>query len=433
VAPNREIWSAGLRSFELRTRANRTVPKWASCLAVLLLTYASYGSEKSDAEWQERISEQVAHHQLDAALATANQRIESSPDDLEAHGWRGRVLAWKGHWAEAESEYRLVLQRVPSDVDILTGLADVLLWQEQAQGALGVLDRARLLAPSNPDVLLRRARVLLVLGRTADACAEFRELLALAPQNQEARKGLDGQNETRHEFRIGEDVDRFNYTDTAQSQSLSLSSRWSPRWSTFLGTNVYQRFTENAAKGTASTTFRITAKQWVTVGGAGANDNSVIPKEEAFFEYGSGFRLENPVFRGLETCYRQHWFWYRGAHVLTIGASDILYLPRDWTWAFTATGARSGFAGTGIEWLPSGSTKLGFPVRNRLAGNIFFAVGSEDFAQVDQIGHFSAHTFGGGLRYRLSQNQDINGYLAAQDRSQGHTQNSFGLNYGIHF
>jgi hypothetical protein len=135
----------------------------------------------------------------------------------------------------------------------------------------------------------------------------------------------------------------------------------------------------------------------------------------------------------MEASYQQHWFWYRGAHVLTIGASEMFYLPRDWTWTITTTGARSGFDRTSVEWVPSGSTKLGFPVLKRLAGNIFFAVGSETFAQVDQIGRFSARTYGGGLRCRITEKQDINGYVSSQDRSQGRSQNSFGFNYGIHF
>ena len=401
---------------------------------MLLLTYSSYCGEDEAVIWQQEVREQVSSHQLDAALATVNRRIEYASDDLEAHGWRGRILAWEGHWAEAESEYRLVLQRMPSDVDILTGLADVLLWQQQAQKALEIIDRARRFSPSDPDVLSRRARILLSLGRVADARREFRELLAIDPQDKGARRALSGlTTETRHELRFGEDVDTFNYADTAQSHSLSLDSRWSSRWSTSVASNIYQRFGENAVKGTATVTLRIAGKQWVTMGAANAHDNGVIPKSEAFFEYGYGFRLRNLTFRGLETSYRQHWFWYRGAHVLTIGGSDILYLPGDWTWTFTVTGARSGFAGTGIEWLPSGATKLAFPLMHRLTGSVGFGVGSEDFAQVDQIGHFSAHTFVGGLRYRLTENQDITGYVAAQERSEGRTQSSFGLNYGIHF
>jgi len=51
-------------------------------------------------------------------------------------------------------------------------------------------------------------------------------------------------------------------------------------------------------------------------------------------------------------------------------------------------------------------TRLGFPItrwdERRLGGNVFYAVGTENFAQVDQIGRFSSHTYGGGLRFQLT-------------------------------
>jgi hypothetical protein len=89
--------------------------------------------------------------------------------------------------------------------------------------------------------------------------------------------------------------------------------------------------------------------------------------------------------------------------------------------------------GTPVDWTPSGWTKLGFPLQRRVTGNVFFAVGSENFAQIDQIGRFSAHTFGGGLRYQFADRQDIKGYVARQNRTQGQIDTGFGLSYGIHF
>ncbi len=98
---------------------------------------------------------------------------------------------------------------------------------------------------------------------------------------------------------------------------------------------------------------------------------------------------------------------------------------------------RSTFSGTGAEWRPSGITRLGFPLANwserRLSGNIFFAVGTEDFAQVDQIGRFASQTYGGGLRFQISPRQDVTGYASYQKRTQDRTDTSFGLSYGIHF
>jgi hypothetical protein len=76
---------------------------------------------------------------------------------------------------------------------------------------------------------------------------------------------------------------------------------------------------------------------------------------------------------------------------------------------------------------------LRIPLHQRLSGHLSFAVGSESYAQVDQIGRFAARTFAGGLQLRFASNQDVSGYVAHQKRSQDRSETSYGLSYGIHF
>jgi tetratricopeptide (TPR) repeat protein len=428
-------WSFAVRAIHDKSKARqRTVIQTVLIGALLVFVAASSLAQEPVGDWQHQLLNEVKAQHLDAAIAIADQRLADAPDDMEAHGWRGRLLAWKGRWSDGEAEYKLVLDNFPNDTDILTGFSDVLLWQQKYSEALQVLDHARRISPSDPEILARRARVLSLLGRTREARSEYQQTLQFDPKNQDARGSLAGlRGNTKHELRVGEDVDVFNYTDAAQTQNVSLSSRWNQRWSTVFGVSTYQRFGQAAVKFLASTALHITPQDWISVGSAVANSQDVVPTNEAFFEYGHGFRIENRWVQGLESSYQQHWFWYQGAHVLTLNTSQIVYLPRDWTWSLNVTGARTGFVATPIDWAPSGWTKLGFPLQRRVTGNIFFAVGSENFAQIDQIGHFSAHTFGGGLRYQFAERQDINGYVAHQNRTQGQTDTSFGLSYGIHF
>jgi tetratricopeptide (TPR) repeat protein len=402
--------------------------------ALLLLGFVHLLAAQTNDDWQPQVRKDVENQHIDAALAIVDQRLADTPEDLEAHGWRGRLLSWKGRWSEGEAEYRFVLDKVPNDAEILTGLSDVLLWQKKYTEALQTLDQARKILPSDPEILSRRARVLALLGRTPEARSEYQQTLLFDTQNTDARTGLDSlRANTKHELRIGEDVDVFNYADAGQTQGVSLISRWNQRWSTVFGVSTYQRFDQDAVKFLASTAFHLTARDWFNVGSAVANSQNVVPTNEAFFEYGHAFRIENRWVQGLESSYQQHWFWYQGAHVLTLDTSQIVYLPHDWTWSLNVTGARTGFLGTPVDWTPSGWTKIGFPLQRRVTGNVFFAVGSENFAQIDQIGRFSAHTFGGGLRYPFAAGQDITGYVARQNRTQGQIDTSFGLSYGIRF
>jgi tetratricopeptide (TPR) repeat protein len=402
--------------------------------ALLLIGFVQFLAAQTADDWQAQVRKDVENQHVDAALAIVDQRLADAPEDLEAHGWRGRLLGWKGRWSEGEAEYKLVLDKVPNDTEILTGLSDVLLWQKKYAEALQTLDQARNISRSDPEILSRRARVLALLGRTPEARSEYQQTLLFDTHNVDARTGLDSLSEnTKHELRVGEDVDLFSYADAGQTQGVSLSSRWNRRWSTVFGVSTYQRFGQEAAKFLASTAFHFTVRDWFTVGSAVASNQSVVPTNEAFFEYGHAFRIENRWVQGVESSYHQHWFWYQGAHVLTLNTSQIVYLPHEWTWSLNLTGARTGFLGTPVDWTPSGWTKLGFPLQRRVTGNVFFGVGSDNFAQIDQIGRFSAHTFGGGLRYQFAARQDINGYAARQDRTGGLVDTSFGLSYGIRF
>jgi tetratricopeptide (TPR) repeat protein len=400
---------------------------------LLLVSFVHLLAAQTTDDWQPQVRKNVENQHIDTALAIVDQRLADSPEDSEAHGWRGRLLAWKGRWPEGETEYRLVVDKMPNDIEMLTGLSDVLLWQKKYIEALQTLDQARKISPSDPMILSRRARVLALLGRTPEARSEYQQTLLFDTQNTDARTGLDSLREnTNHELRVGEEVDVLNYANAGQTQGVSLSSRWNQRWSTVFGGSTYQRFGQDAVRFLASTAFHLAA-DWFTAGTAVANSQSVVPTNEAFFEYGHAFRIENHWFKGLESSYQQHWFWYQGAHVLTLNTSQIIYLPHDWTWSLNLTGARTGFVGTPVDWTPSGWTKLGFPLQRRVTGNVFFGVGSENFAQIDQIGRFSAHTFGAGLRYQFAARQDITGYVARQYRTQGQIDTSFGLSYGIRF
>lgn len=404
-----------------------------SCLALFLFCAAEYvfGQESS---WLAQVKREVARHDLDAASVVIEERILRAPADLEARGWHARLLAWKGEWPEAETEYRFVLERAPDDTDILIGYADVLMWQNRSQEALPSLDHARTVAPKNPEVLLRRGRVLGLLGRTRESRDQLRELLRLDPENTDAKKVLEGlEIEPKQVIRIGTDIDTFSFADVARAHSLTISSRWNRYWSSEFVATGYQRFGESAEKFTAEITLHPRERDWLSALAGAGQDNGIIPKRELLFEYGHGFRFRHGWLRGAEASYQQHWLWYRAAHVMTLGATQTTYLPREWTLRFSGTGARSGFMGSGVEWVPSGSARIGFPLYRTLSGSLTYAVGTENFAQVDQIGRFSARTYAGGLRYRFCLRHDIDGYIAKQDRSQGRSETSYGLSYGFYF
>jgi len=405
-------------------------------VGIWLLCVFAWGQQLTPT-WQDDVRRLAEAKDWTAAIAIVDREMARAPSDMDVRAWRARVLTWSGRLAEAESEYHDILASVPNDPDIWLGLGAVYSREGRSKESFAALDRAAELDPKRADIREARAGALRAFGFADQAKLEFDR--DLAPSHAEGRAGpVSLHGEFRHELRVGVNADWFTFADANQDAGLTLISHWTTGWTTGVSADGYHRGGTAAEKVVASLTRKFPGWGALTVGGAAADDNGVIPKDEGFFDYDQGFRLHRTRFlRGLEIVYGQHWYWYSAARILTMNETTLFYLPRDWTWSLGLTGARSHFSRTGAEWRPSGMTRLGFPITSwdgrRLGGNVFFAVGTENFAQFDQIGEFSSQTYGGGWRLQLTGRQDVTGFAAYQRRSRDRAESSFGFTYGIRF
>jgi tetratricopeptide (TPR) repeat protein len=414
-------------------------PVLSLCLVVLTLLPCPAAAQEQQLDWQAQVRKYCDAGDWPSAIRVLEQEIARASGDLDLKAWRARVLAWSGNLAEAQQQYLAILKLSPNDPDDWAGLASVYAREGQKEDALRALDTAVQLDPKRADLHAARARALRALGKRSEARAEFQKALTLDPPSAEARVGLKSlRAEPKHELRVGNETDFLSYTVANEGSWASLATRWTPLWATTLGGGLYQRSGVIAAKFIASATAYLPRLGAVTAGGAVGHDNAVIPKSEAFFDLDHGWKTgEGTFLRGVEIAYGQHWYWYQAARILTLNGAAIIYLPREWLFSLAATGARSAFSGTGVEWRPSGSMRMGFPLATRgvaqLSGNIFFAAGTENFARSDQIGGFASQTYGGGLRFRFSERQDITCVSSYQRRTQNRTDTYLGFSYGIHF
>jgi tetratricopeptide (TPR) repeat protein len=412
---------------------------FCACLSAEFFPGSPVRAQENPAEWQAQVRKYAEAQDWPSAMKIVDREVARAPQDMDVRAWKARVLAWWGHLAEAEREYLEILKVSRTDPDNWAGLANVYLREGKITEALRAISSAAELDPKRADLHAARGRVLRADGDRSEARQEFQKALNLDPASTEARAGLDSlRGEPKHELRFGEDNDLFNFTSANHDEGVSLVSRWTPRWTSAFAENVYQRGGVEAEKFMGSVTLRQPKWGALTLGVAVGHDNAVIPKREAFFELDHGWKTgETNFVRGVEFAYGQHWYWYQTAQILTLNGTASVYFPRDWMLILAATGAQSVFTGSGAEWRPSGFGRLAFPLANwgekRLSGNIFFAVGTEDFALIDQIGRFASQTYGGGLRFQFTARQDITGYAAYQKRTQDRTDTSFGISYGIHF
>jgi tetratricopeptide (TPR) repeat protein len=421
---------------------NAGVPGWRvffGLVTAALLCISPARGQAQTLDWHAEVRKYAEAQDWPSAMRVVDQEIARAPQDMDVRAWRARVLAWSGRLAEAEREYLEILKVSRTDPDNWMGLSGVYLREGKVPQAQQAIDAAEELDPKRADLHAARARVLRAAGKRNDARLEFQKALNLDPTSTEAQAGLVSvRREPKHELRLGQDNDLLSYTGAYHDEWVSVASQWTSHWTTSVAGDFYQRSGAEAGKFVGSITGRQPKWGAVTVGGAIGHDNAVIPKSEAFFDLDHGWKTgETNFVRAVEFIYGQHWYWYQSSRILALNGGAILYLPQEWTFSLAATGARSVFSGTSAEWRPSGVSKLGFPLARwgdqRLSGNVFFAAGTENFAVVDQIGRFASQTYGGGLKFQITNRQDITGYAGYQKRTQNRTDTSFGLSYGIHF
>ena len=407
-------------------------------------TSASLRAQPQADDWLARVQRRVAAHDLAGAQTIVQARLAAAPEDADALGWLAQLFAWTGHRAEAETTYRRALQFSPRDGDYLLGLATLLAQEGRNTTALSLLNAALQIPPQRADVYNERGRVLAALGRRSEARADFVKARALEPASiaaadDEAAAGLRSlQLPPRLEVDLTNETDTFNYTGAASAQTVVFVAKPNDRWIFSNEADSYQRFGADAQKDIAAAAHRFRGGNWLALGAGVGNAQGVIPDAETYFEYDRGFSLsESAPLRGLEATYNQHWLWYQGAHALVLTGTLAVDFAREYRWTFSASEARSGFAGTPVAWEPSGYSKLEFPLPHvraeRFLANVTFAVGSENFTEVDQLRAFASRTYGGGFRLGLTERQFVNFYFAWQDRNGGNSEGIYGASYGIRF
>lgn len=405
----------------------------------LLLAVSPADGQSQATPWQARVRKYAEAKDWGSAMTVVDEEIARAPQDMDVRAWRARLLAWAGKLPEAEKEYLEILNVSRMDPDNWMGLANVYLREGRLSEAQQAISTAEELDPRRSDIHAARARILRAEGQRKEAQFEFQSALHLDPESPEARQGLVSVRPgAQHELRIGQDDDLLSYSDDYHDEWMSVVSQWTSHWTTRAAGDFYQRSGTEAGKFVGSITRRQPGWGALTVGGSVGHDNAVIPKSEAFFDLGHGWKTgETGFVHGVEFSYAQHWYWYQSARILSLTGTSVVYLPQNWTFTFGTTGSRSAFSGTTAEWRPSGMARLGFPLAHwsdkRLSGNVLYAAGSENFAIVDQIGSFASQTYGGGLRLQITDRQDVTGFGGYQKRTQNRTDTTYGVSYGIHF
>lgn len=407
---------------------------WRVVLAMVLIVFTSGSLPAQDSNsWVTKVRAQVAQNDFAGAVRVVDERLQTAPDDLEAQGWRARILAWGGKWAEAEAQYRNVQRNAPNDVDILLGLSDVLFWEGKLGEAASLLEQAQELQPANYEIASRRSKLDAAIREQRASEAVQANAVARASAGKQSISESYGTDAPRYSASLSSETDLFSFTSPVQAQSVSFGVNWNSRWSSNFSGLSYRRLGQAAAELSTGVSYRISKNNSLAFSFGQGTHQQIAPLRQMSVDYDHGLKLHLGWVRGVEVTAHSANVWFDGSQVTVLGGSAIAYLPRDWMWTFTASQARTDFYVAGSSWSPAASTRLSVPILHRLRLDAGFGVGAENYSNIDQIGRISARTYSGGAHVRMNRLQEFSVFVAYQQRSREQTQTSIGGGYGFHF
>jgi len=84
-----------------------TLRSFTSRLLAFVSIFGSLGWAQQPApDWQTEVQKYAQAQDWSGAMRIVDREIARAPHDMDVRAWRARVLAWSGHLAEAEREYR---------------------------------------------------------------------------------------------------------------------------------------------------------------------------------------------------------------------------------------------------------------------------------------------------------------------------------------
>ncbi len=330
------------------------------------------------------------------ALALFEQIVAQNPTDLEARAWIARLQLRIGQTEEAEAGFRSILREHPSDVDARIGLGAALTRRDAWQEALDVLLDAEQDAGANADLFAALARAYRRAGDDRRALEYYERAKALAPRDPDV---IDGYEATVRAYGSSITIDGLAEGGVSDARSVSLiaQARVLPRLLIEGRARVQNRDGSSDALGGGGAIWRVNRSTNLEVHAAGGAGNTSLPLGDFMAEvrhYRGAFEIGGNV-RHLSF-----------PDVGVTAASPLVAWDTGERWRLAAryTYSWSSFDATGES---SGDHSVllreTFRAWRRVDLALTYAYGIESFEDLtaDRVGNLGATTIAPAFRIRL--------------------------------
>lgn len=349
-----------------------------------------------------------------AALETFQAIVAADPSDHDGRIWIARLQGWMGRPDEAEATYRAVLRENDRHVEAMVGLGSTLVNVGRRGAAFEVLEAAERLAPASPDVLAALARAHRLAGASSVALGYIERAVALAPtdENLMAREQI----RLAHGHRI--DVSGFRENagtviPDAHQADVSVTLRLRDRLRMSARGQVQRKFAIREQRAGAGIEWRAAPALALAASFMAGPDNTVLPQLDATVDatYSTGRAEWAAGYRYIEFATARVSVFIPG---VTLAAGNTVILTARYYLALTDFGS-----GLPVQRNHSGLLRAAYTVRRRVWLSAGYARGTESFDTLspDRTGAFSADTASGGLRLDLPGLTSLSAVYEHQRRS----------------
>jgi YaiO family outer membrane protein len=169
------------------------------------------------------------------ARSIARQILDINRKYSDARVLIGRTFAWDQQFDSARHEIKQVFGIDSSYRDAIDAMIDIEFWSKNYPEALKWCNKGLIYNSNDRDILLKKARILIAMGRDDEARAVLAQLLGINPNSYEVNALLASMKKYRNRAIVEHTFDFFHEPYVRRWHMSSLQYQRDAKWGTVVG------------------------------------------------------------------------------------------------------------------------------------------------------------------------------------------------------
>lgn len=256
-----------------------------------------------------------------------DKALEQAPEYFDVLIFKARIYSWEKKYVEARQILEKVLEDSPSEKDAYLALLDVELWTNNFNEVIKLSDQALKYFTKNPEILIRKAKALHKLEKNKDAQKLVEQILAVEPENKEAKQLLNDIEDAlkMYKLTLSYDYTTLDYFDKDWHETFLSLSRKTKYGKVIFRANYANRF------GVQDQQYELDAYPILWKGAYGYFNVGTSPYNSLFPKYRQGFDLNQKLPKSFESAFGNRYLWFSNSSDVIIYTSGLgKYLGNYW-------------------------------------------------------------------------------------------------------